>query len=157
MPHEITDTCIGCTACASICPTEAIYGEKKMLHHIIPERCIDCAACSAVCPVECILDEHDEIKPRRKLADLPKATVVPESCTGCEFCVDVCPYGCITLKGGAEVEGVLAVAEVDPAKCVGCGLCVAVCDKEAILVHDQAGNLLQQDKLKIYEINEYSR
>ncbi len=157
MPHDITETCIGCTACAAICPTEAIYGEKKMLHHIIPERCIDCAACSAVCPVECILDEVGEIKPRRKLADLPKAKVIEESCTGCEFCVDVCPYGCISLRSGAKVEGVLAVADVDPAKCVGCGLCVAVCDKEAILVYDKGGNLLEQGKLKIYEINEYSR
>lgn len=157
MAHVIHDTCIGCTLCAVICPTEAISGEMKLLHRIEPARCIDCAACSSVCPVACIEDEKGEFLPKRKLDELPKATVVEESCTGCEFCLDVCPYGCISLVGGAKVQGVLAVAEVDPEKCVGCGLCVAVCDKGAILVHDRDGHLIDQDKLKIHQLNEYSR
>src|SRR5437762_2847489 len=54
MPHFIHDTCIGCTACATKCPTEAIIGDKKTLHVIIDEKCIGCALCAEICPHEAI-------------------------------------------------------------------------------------------------------
>ncbi len=45
----IEDKCIGCTACAKKCPTEAIMGAKKAPHYIIPEKCIGCGNCADVC------------------------------------------------------------------------------------------------------------
>jgi NADH-quinone oxidoreductase subunit F/NADP-reducing hydrogenase subunit HndC len=43
------DACTGCAACAKICPTSAISGEKKMVHVIDQAKCIKCNACYEVC------------------------------------------------------------------------------------------------------------
>ena len=45
----ITDKCIGCTACAKVCPTEAILGRVKEKHYIYQDRCIKCGACYNAC------------------------------------------------------------------------------------------------------------
>ena len=57
MAYEIIETCIGCTACVNRCPTNAITGERKLLHVIDPELCIDCGACEPECPVNAIFPE----------------------------------------------------------------------------------------------------
>ena len=43
------EKCNGCTRCATKCPTGAIAGYKKNVHHIIEEKCIGCSACYDVC------------------------------------------------------------------------------------------------------------
>jgi len=45
--------CIGCGACASICPVNAIKlvnGKSK----IDPKKCIKCGSCAQFCPVAAI-------------------------------------------------------------------------------------------------------
>jgi len=51
---DITDKCIGCTACAKQCPTAAITGERKKLHVIDQEKCIRCGSCVTACPSDAI-------------------------------------------------------------------------------------------------------
>ena len=46
------DTCIGCAACVSTCPEEAI--EPSDAVYAINDKCTDCASCVESCPVECI-------------------------------------------------------------------------------------------------------
>lgn len=132
MAHFITDTCIGCTACVRVCPTDAITGERKELHVIDPELCIDCGACENACPVECIENQHGVMLPRiAKRADWPKPVVHEELCTGCNFCVDVCPFDCLELTG----PQMMGIAElVKPMQCVACYQCEEVCAKGAIEV-----------------------
>ncbi len=48
------ETCIGCTICARLCPTQAITGDKKQPHVINAEKCIRCGACKPKCPVKAI-------------------------------------------------------------------------------------------------------
>ena len=49
MSYTITETCIGCTACTKVCPTNAISGEKKEQHTIEARLCIECGACAYAC------------------------------------------------------------------------------------------------------------
>ncbi len=53
----LDDKCNGCHACATQCPSDAILGTKKNVHHIIPENCIACGACIAVCTKQAVIKE----------------------------------------------------------------------------------------------------
>ncbi len=46
---EITDKCVGCTACSRKCPVGAISGEVKGQHVIDKEKCIKCGKCLETC------------------------------------------------------------------------------------------------------------
>ncbi|MDD4016393.1 MAG: NADH-quinone oxidoreductase subunit NuoF [Kiritimatiellae bacterium] len=41
--------CVGCTACARVCPANAIAGERKQPHVIDKTKCIKCGQCFEVC------------------------------------------------------------------------------------------------------------
>lgn len=45
----IPEKCVGCTACARVCPTNAIYGEVRKVHEIDQEACVRCGSCIEVC------------------------------------------------------------------------------------------------------------
>lgn len=48
------DTCIGCTLCIKVCPTDAIIGTNKRMHTVLNQDCTGCDLCLPVCPVDCI-------------------------------------------------------------------------------------------------------
>lgn len=53
------ETCIGCTRCFKVCPTDAIVGGPKQIHTVIADACTGCGNCIDVCPTECLgLYEH---------------------------------------------------------------------------------------------------
>nr|WP_300980134.1 4Fe-4S binding protein [Mesotoga sp.] len=43
------EKCVGCTACARVCPVDAISGSVRKPHEIDPEICTRCGSCLAVC------------------------------------------------------------------------------------------------------------
>ena len=43
------DKCVGCTACARVCPAECISGKPKETHQIDQPRCIKCGRCFQTC------------------------------------------------------------------------------------------------------------
>ncbi len=48
------EACTGCQACAKVCPTDAISGEKDLPHELNTELCIKCASCREVCTYDAI-------------------------------------------------------------------------------------------------------
>ncbi len=49
------DKCEGCMICARNCPTDAIKGEKKMVHYIEDGICIKCGKCYDVCNFDAVI------------------------------------------------------------------------------------------------------
>ncbi len=47
-------TCIGCTRCFKVCPTDAIIGAPKQIHAVLQDACTGCGNCVEICPTECL-------------------------------------------------------------------------------------------------------
>jgi NAD-dependent dihydropyrimidine dehydrogenase PreA subunit len=50
--HILPEKCQGCLICMRNCPTDAITGDKGMIHVIDQSKCIKCGICLDVCPSE---------------------------------------------------------------------------------------------------------
>ena len=51
----VEDLCVGCTACARVCPVNCISGEVKEVHAIDQSQCIKCGQCFDKCKFDAIL------------------------------------------------------------------------------------------------------
>ena len=49
------EKCVGCTACARVCPTDAISGKVKEPHVIDQDKCIKCGACYKACNFDAVI------------------------------------------------------------------------------------------------------
>ncbi|MEN6330093.1 MAG: 4Fe-4S binding protein [Methanobacteriaceae archaeon] len=87
------DACVGCGACASVCPEMAI-SLKRELGPVIKTRellidqeaCVQCQVCEENCPA-------DAIKAGGELVTLDE-----DKCILCEVCSTKCPVGALKLR-----------------------------------------------------------
>lgn len=52
MAYKISDDCIACGACKSVCPVDCIA--EGTPYKIDENACIECGACASACPVTAI-------------------------------------------------------------------------------------------------------
>ena len=55
------DSCIGCSRCMKVCPTEAVRIRNGKAF-IMEDRCIDCGKCDAACPASAIYIKQDDFE-----------------------------------------------------------------------------------------------
>ncbi|MDR3259956.1 MAG: [FeFe] hydrogenase, group A [Fusobacteriaceae bacterium] len=56
LKFTITNKCIGCTACARVCPVKCISGKPKERHVLDSKICTHCGQCVSICPVGAIFE-----------------------------------------------------------------------------------------------------
>jgi len=132
MAYFILDSCIGCTNCLTICPSQAIAGKIKEVHTITPATCIECGACGRVCPAGAVEDNFGVLARQIKKRDWEKPLFNLETCMSCGICLDTCPAGALDANlqkvGSRHAFPYLP----DESLCMGCGFCAVDCPVEAI-------------------------
>lgn len=155
---SLSEKCVKCGRCASVCPSGCIVPEQKALDN---ERCVRCLKCTAVCPVKAVGFQKRETAPVK--TDISRRGFLTGTFTtaaavgaGVVFAGQVnarsersdvrrpiCPPGATTPEEFA-------------AKCTNCQLCVSACkgkvlrpkSKDYETVHLEYG-----DNFCLYECN----
>lgn len=119
--------CVGCGACAEVCPMKAI-SLVKGIAVVDDDKCVGCGLCANTCPQSII-----HLVPRKRQAfnrcsnpnfGKDVMSVCKAGCIGCTKCTRCCPMDAIEMDG--------KLAKVDPDKCVGCGNCADNCPTKAM-------------------------
>ncbi len=132
MSHTITGTCQGCTACLKVCPTQAIRGERKVIHVIDSARCIDCGACGRICAFTAVLDQHAQSCTHARRAEWLKPCFDLKLCTACGLCIQACPVSCLELNQSLKMDKTLYPNLSRADDCLACGFCVDICPVDAV-------------------------
>jgi len=133
MPFFITGDCIGCSACAKICPVLAISGESKQRYEINIRRCVSCGVCGRVCPKNAVLDGHGNPCKNIPRKNWKKPSIDTKLCSACGICVTWCRAEALRISPPAFHGDIHVFAQLhEPAKCVSCALCEENCPLGAI-------------------------
>lgn len=86
--------CNQCGECISVCPTEALYRDRRGVVRLRQELCVGCLSCVGFCPSLVMYWHADE--------------TVPHKCISCGVCARECPEDALEM---IEVDEAPAPAE----------------------------------------------
>ena len=93
--------CLGYGSCVKACKYGAIKIVKNVAH-VDEDLCVGCMACAAVCPRNLIVPVEPDRNVLIACASMAKGAVTTRSCTagciGCGLCKKICPKGAITIE-----------------------------------------------------------
>ena len=98
--------CLGFGSCVKACKYGAIKIVKNVAH-VDEDLCVGCMACANVCPRNLIVPVEPGRNVLIACASLAKGAVTTRSCTagciGCGLCKKICPKGAITITNNLAV------------------------------------------------------
>ena len=98
--------CLGFGTCTKACQYDAIHIVNGVAQ-VDEEKCVGCFACAAVCPRQLIIPVEPARNVVIACASLAKGPAVIKSCTvgciGCGKCKKICPKGAITIENNLAV------------------------------------------------------
>ena len=86
----IASVCNQCGECIDICPTTAIFRDKRGIVRIKKRLCVGCLSCVGFCPISAM----------RVHADY----VVPFKCVVCGKCAEACPTGALAVEDQPDAK-----------------------------------------------------
>lgn len=125
---RLSDKCVKCGKCVSVCPSGCISPEQKALDN---ERCVRCLKCTAVCPVKAVSFKNG--KPPRQNGHVPPRFLTGTFTTAAAVGAGVVFAGHINARAGqSDAQRPIcppgaATPEEFAAKCTNCQLCVSAC------------------------------
>ena len=98
--------CLGFGTCVKACKYDAISIVGGVAR-VNEDRCVGCMACAAVCPRKLIVPVEPDRNVVIACASLAKGAVTTRGCTvgciGCGLCKRICPNGAITVENNLAV------------------------------------------------------
>ncbi len=88
--------CNQCGVCIEVCPTEALYRDKRGIVRIRKKLCVGCLSCVGFCPYGVMFYHPDGVEPFK--------------CIVCGKCVEECPAEALAV---VEVEEPLPAFKVE--------------------------------------------
>ncbi|MBL7065332.1 MAG: 4Fe-4S binding protein [Anaerolineae bacterium] len=76
--------CNQCGECIEVCPTEALYQDKKGIVRLRKKLCVGCLSCVGFCPHGAMFYHADRTEPFK--------------CIVCGKCVEECPADALTIN-----------------------------------------------------------
>ncbi|MBU0690620.1 4Fe-4S binding protein [bacterium] len=78
------NVCNQCGECILVCPTEALYRDKKGIVRLREKDCTGCMSCVGFCPTQSMFVAVGE--------------EIPFKCISCAQCVESCPSGALSIE-----------------------------------------------------------
>jgi carbon-monoxide dehydrogenase iron sulfur subunit len=75
--------CNQCGECIEVCPTQALYRDRKGIVRLKKKLCVGCLTCVGFCPYLAMFYHRDQIEPFK--------------CIACGQCVDECPAEALAI------------------------------------------------------------